>query len=217
MMKRKLHLIVIAVLLAIGGTCFAQSTGRACDPSGTWIGGGGPVPSYRLTVTLQPSGRYSVEYQQLYSFSTADLGSPWFTTWQGEWHKLRANKYEGYAFFNNQITREIAVIYADLGITLTEDDLAIPELDGIWEHVVMLDCNTLRGTIEWYGVYIPLTAGKIPFVTPPDGEIIQDFNGGAPMVETYHRVGPECHACSSSNKPAGKLTPSRQLPRTWHR
>jgi len=215
MMKHKLVHIVIAVLLAIGGTCLAHA--RACDPNGTWIGGGGSVPSYRLTVSLQLSGRYSVEYQQLYTFSSADFGYPWFTTWQGEWHKIRANRYEAYAFFNNQITPEIAAIYADMGIILTEGDLTIPELDGIWGHVMMLDCNTLRSTIEWYGVYIPLSAGKIAFVTPPDGEIIQDFNGGTPIVETYHRVGPDCPACSSSNKPTGKLAPSRQLAPGWRR
>ena len=216
-MKGKLLHFAIVFLFALGGTSFAQSKGRTCDVSGTWVGGSGTVPGYRLTINFQPSGRYSVEYQQLYAYSSADLGRPWFTTWQGEWHKVDAQRYEGYSFFNSQITPEMAAIYAGLGLTLTEDDLALPELDGIFGHVVMLDCNTLQSAIEWFGVYIPLTAEKIAFVTPPDGEIIRDFNGGTPIIEIYHRVGPRCRACSSSREASGVLAPSKPLPPTWHR
>ena len=214
-MKGKL--LAIIVLLAIAGTCLAESKGRVCDPSGTWIGGSGPAPSYRFTISFQPSGRYSVEGQPLYSVSSADMGWPWFTTWQGELHKVGPHTYEMYEFVNSQITPEIAAIYADMGIALTEDDLAFPELDGVWGHVSMRNCDTLQISIEWFGVYIPLTADKVAFVTPPDGEIIQDFYGGTPIIETYHRVGPGCPACTSSHKSAAMLAPSKRLPPRWHR
>ncbi len=191
--------LVVVTLLATGAICLAQGIGHTCDPTGTWFGGSDPnVPTYQLTVVPEAAARYSVVYQLM-----PDPGSR-LGSYTGEMIKDGAQTYTQYAittFTENQAGVEF---YASLGIIV---DVGAWEADAVYGDVVMLDCDTIKSTITWFGWYIPITLEKVPFVTQPEIEYIRDFLGGEPIVETYHRVsGANCPVCTMGGSVTGSVT-----------
>jgi hypothetical protein len=187
-MRNKCLLSMILFVL-VATPCLAQGYGCDCDPAGIWLGGSDPkVPSYKLTVVQVATGRYSVTYEILPNPGL------YYSSYTGELRKDHAQSYTGYAVASFEINQASVEFYAGLGISVTAGGF---ELDAIRERVVMLDCDTLQGTIDWFGWYVPFTNAKVPFVTRPEIEAIS-FSGGQPIVEIYHRVsGDSCPACTS--------------------
>lgn len=173
-MSKKGLLAVLAFVL-IAAPCFAQGLGRTCDPTGTWIGGGdnppGPAPTYQLTFVPTGAGRYAVTAQFI---PDPGIHSTMFT---GELSKVGAQTYK-------------------LELIATYDiDGATQELDAVYGDFVMADCDTMKDSITWFGVYLPITSDKVPFVTQPEIEVIRDLVG-QPITETYHRVSANyCPVC----------------------
>lgn len=200
-------LLMFLVIVLAGIPCLAQGAGRNCEPTGTWLGGSDPggVPGYHLTITKEAAGRYLVVYQSVYDPGTH------FTIWTGELlQEPNARIYSQYAASTYFITQEIADFYLEnFGIQV---DPGTIEADGIYTHALMLDCNTIQSTITWFGWYVPITAAKIPFVTQPEIEVIRDIFAGQPIVEVYHRVGPDCPICGSPSK-ANRSVDRKALPK----
>jgi hypothetical protein len=187
-------LLAMIMFVSVAVPCLAQGYGRACDLAGTWLGGSDPkVPGYKLTVVPVAAGRYSVTYEIL---SNPGL---YYSSYTGELRKDGAQSYAGCAVASFEINQANAAWYlAQFGISVNVGDF---ELDAVHETVVMLDCDTLQGTIGWFGWYVPFTNAKVPFVTKPEIEAISSLCGGQPIVEIYHRVsGESCPACTSGGK-----------------
>ena len=197
-MCRKLLLMIIFVSVAV--PCLAQGYGSACDLSGTWIGGSDPsVPIYKLTFVPVAAGQYSAMGQFI-----PNIGL-YYSNYTGQVRKDGPKTYSGNMVASFEINQSSIEFYATLGIDLTLNDT---EVDGVHDTFVLLDCNTLQGTIDWFGWYLPITNEKIPFVTQPEVEFIRDFNGGVSIIETYRRVPSDnCPACSSGGSVTGTQTP----------
>ena len=205
--SRRVLMMFLVIVLA-GIPCLAQGAGRTCEPTGTWLGGSDPtgVPGYHLTITREAAGRYMVVYQSVYDPGTH------FTIWTGELKKESGQIYSQYAVSTYFISQDIADYYRDVwGIQV---DPGTIEVDGIYTHARMLDCNTIQSTISWFGWYVPITAEKIPFVTQPEIELIDII--GAPIVEIYHRVGPDCPICGSPGKAAPRGGVDKKALPKWH-
>ena len=192
-MNKTILLIIACALLVIPG--FAQiPQHNNCSMIGTWLGGSDPsgIPYYQMTITPEVEGRLLVAYQAMYDPGTH------YTSWTGEARKGRARTYNEYALATYIITQDMADFYfQNFGIQV---DPGTFEADGIYTHARMLDCNTIQSTITWFGWYIPIMPDTVPFVTQPQIEYIRDLNGGQPIVEIYHRIGPDCPICGSAGK-----------------
>ncbi len=174
------RLLAVMLYALIATTCFAQF-GRPCDPTGTWLGGSDPtVPGYQMTVSPDSFDRY------LLVFQVANNPGIYGTAYTGELKRTGPRTFVEHAAALFEINQGAADFYASLGVILT--DLSKPELDAIYGHGVMPDCDTIQFTIDWYGLYLPYTLDKTPYVTQPELEVVQDFLGGSPIKETYHRV-----------------------------
>ena len=79
----------------------------------------------------------------------------------------------------------------------------MPDIIVGWNSMRLLDCNTIKNTIPFLGMYFgagiwkpgtPWTGinwlrGKVPLLDPPDVDMIPVLTGDVkPIVETYHRV-----------------------------
>ena len=170
-------LLAVMMLVVITVPCFAQGIGRTCDPTGTWLGGSNAeAPDYQMTFVPTGAGQYAMTAQYI-----PDPGVH-STTFTGELIKSGAQTYTAYII-----------------ATYTQG-----ELDAARSQAVMLDCNTIQFTYTWLGVYLPITSDKTPFVTQPEIEVIRDFLGGSPIVETYHRVSANhCPVCEMGGAWAG--------------
>ena len=203
-------LMMFLVVVLAGIPCLAQGAGRTCEPTGTWLGGSDPsgIPGYQMTVTREAAGRYLVVYQSVYDPGTH------VTVWTGELRKENAQIYSQYAASTAFINQDLADFYLqNFGIQVAPGSI---EVDGIYTQVVMLDCNTIQSTISWFGWYVPITADKVPFVTLPEIEFIRDVLGGQPIVEIYHRVGPDCPICGSPGKAASRGSVNKKAVPKWH-
>jgi hypothetical protein len=200
-------LLVIVVFTLLAVPCFAQQKARSCDPTGTWVGGGDPLyPSYQLTVTSEGGGRYTVTYQMMFDPGTQA------TSFTGEMRRGRGGAYDEQICASLTITQEMADFYASLGVIV--EDLSLPELDCVHARTVMVDCDTMQTTIDWFAWYLPFSLDEIPFVTQPEIEVIRDLNGGDPILETYHRIRTDdCPACSAGGKAGlGLVSSGKTLP-----
>ena len=164
-----------------------QGKGNQCTPEGVWYGGS--VVAYRMTIIpAGPAGHYMTFAEGMYKNSVMT------TMYTGEMVKTR-DSYDGTLMALNTQDQEYAgpPPYQQL-----------PDIAAGSFSVEMMDCNTLKNTIPFYGLYFgsqiwkpgtPWTGigwvarGKIPLVDPPDVDLVQALTGDTkPIVETYHRI-----------------------------
>ena len=187
MRSYKRQVLGLLVLLAIC-PCFAQQgEGNGCTPAGTWYGGS--AVAYQMTITpAGPAGHYMVTAQPMYKNS------------------VMSTLYTGMSVKNSNV-------YEGNGMSLSTQDPAflnpppigkLPDIVVGWFVMQMVDCNTIKNTIPFLGVYFgasiwqpgtPWTGinwlpnAKIPLLSPPDVDLIPVLTGGTkPIVETYHRL-----------------------------
>lgn len=172
-MKIKVFLIICCVFLSI--SCIAQSP-AACSPVGTWYGGS--EVKYLGTIDPITGERVSARFEVVGSLQS--LGFAAWTSWSGQFSKAKAGLYVGQY------------------ISMYTNSFAFPpapnsyELDAVHNSMEFIDCDNIKITYDFYGVYFDLN--KVPFVDPPDAG--GDIPGG--FVETYHRVPSTCPICGSS-------------------
>lgn len=175
-------LLVFVFLFAV--SCFAQQgMGNDCTLAGTWYGGS--VTAYQLTVfPSTPAGHYTIMFQGIYKAAP----------------------------INSVITGEVAKngkVYEGSMLSLVGDDSFVtqppatqghmPDLEVGWVSMEMTDCNTIKNTIPFFGTYFGagiwtpgapnwVANGKNPMIDEPDLDLLNIISGGAPIVETYHRL-----------------------------
>ncbi len=172
-MRQITLLAILALLLAAATPCFGQP--NACGPVGTWYGGSDMTHPYQMTITPIDPNSYSVRGQEIYDY--ASIGILGTTDWTGVLTRGPDRKYsmQMVAFFWNS------------------DSSINPEMDAVHCTVEFTDDgNTIRNTITTYIAYLPWTENKVPFVTPPDLDILATYLEGQPIVETYHRMPAGC-------------------------
>ena len=182
-MIRRLFLIAILVVAA---TCFAQQGGgNACTPAGTWYGGS--VVSYQMTIVpAGPAGHYIITAQGMYKNAALN------TTYSGELVKV-GNKYEG---------SMMQLSTPDTDFLNAPPIWKLPNVFAGWSTMELVDCNTLKNVIPFFGIYFassvwsinpgePLawTNLKTPLVDAPDVDLVNVLGGGHPIIESYHRLG----------------------------
>ena len=180
---------VAATLILAGGLLLSASQllaepaspPRSCDLTGTWYGGS--VVAYHMTVipAVRP-GHYTVFAQGMYKTSVMN------TVYTGEVARKR-NKYEGSL---------IQLSTSDPDFLNPPPIGKMPDITAAWASMELVDCNTIKNTIPFFGVYFAgdiwqpgvvwLTPGKVPFLDAPDVDLLDVLAGGMPIVETYHRV-----------------------------
>jgi len=76
----------------------------------------------------------------------------------------------------------------------------MPDLNVVWSEMQMqmVDCDTIKTTIPFFGYYFAShlwqpgivwnPKGKIPLFDVPDIDRLDMLAGGAPIIESYHRV-----------------------------
>jgi hypothetical protein len=77
----------------------------------------------------------------------------------------------------------------------------LPNLLVGWSEIEMVDCNTIRHTLPFLGIYFApniwtpafggvawVTPGKVPMFDPPDVDLVNILGGGKPIVESYRRL-----------------------------
>lgn len=179
-----------AILLVAGGLLLSSSQlwsqeGRqrrpSCDLSGTWYGGS--VVAYQMTIIPAASeNQYIVLFEGMYKNSVMN------TLFSGEIAK-RENLYAG----------------SIMQLSTSDPDFLnpppigkMPDIIAGWTSVEFVDCNTIKNTIPFFGLYFSNNIwqpgivwnaeGKIPLVDAPDVDLLDILNGGRPIVETYHRL-----------------------------
>lgn len=179
-----LGLLVLPAVLP----CFAQQgQGNECTPAGTWYGGS--VVAYHMTITpAGPAGQYVVTAQGMYK------------------NAVMTTLYAGIQTKNGKV-------YEGNGLSLSTQDPdflnsppigKLPDIIAGWFSMEMVDCNTIRNTIPFLGLYFgsliwlpgtPWTGihwlpnAKIPLVSEPDVDLIPVLTGDVkPIVETYRRL-----------------------------
>jgi hypothetical protein len=198
-MRIRSVLIGTAVALAIAVPGFAQGAGNDCDISGSWYGGSDPASPYLWTMTPMVAGRYSSVAQQAFPFSLMPQYAG-TTNWSIDIRKINAREYEAYGMSY--------WTYRWAGL----DQPQLPELDIVRSRLRLVNCNTIENTIDVFVVYFAFDSTSMtPFVTPPDLDILAEFTGGNPIVETYHRMPTSCPACPFTPAAvAAAQTPARQ-------
>jgi len=168
--------------------CFAQQgEGNECTPAGTWYGGS-VVAYFQTIVPAGPAGHYTGMAQPMYK------------------NAVMSTSYAGSLVKNGKV-------YEGPTMSLTTQDPAysgqppfanLPDMIVGWMSVEMVDCNTLKNTISFLGLYFGagiwqpgtpwtginwISSGKIPLVSEPDVDLIPVLTGDVkPIVETYHRL-----------------------------
>lgn len=152
-----------------------------CDLSGSWYGGGGAT--YHMTVTPTfPLGHYIVLFEGMYKNSVM------MTMFTGELVK-KGNRYEG----SGQ-----ALFTTDPAFLNPPPIGTMPDIVVGWMSMEMTDCNTVKNTFPFLGLYFAaniwkpgiewITPGKVPLIDAPDVDLLDIETGGKPLVETYHRL-----------------------------
>ena len=186
----RIHILQLFGLLIAPAVlpCLAQQDqSNACTPEGTWYGGS--VVAYFMTIVpAGADGQFTATAQPMYKNAVMSTG------YSGSM-KQNGNVYEGPT------------------MSLTTQDPAysgpppfpnLPDLAVGWMSLEMLDCNTIRNTLPFFGQYLgasiwkpgtPWTGiewlpnPKIPLVSPPDVDLIPILTGDTrPIVETYRRL-----------------------------
>ncbi|HXZ78295.1 MAG TPA: hypothetical protein VEG30_00065, partial [Terriglobales bacterium] len=96
----------------------------------------------------------------------------------GQLVKYKANRYIGH---------EISMYTSSDAFPPAPDSY---ELDGVRGLLAFTDCDNIRFTYDFYGVYFDLS--KVPFVDPPDINV-----DASATVETYHRMPTLCTVCDT--------------------
>ncbi len=164
--------IVCCAFLAI--SAFAQ-TPAACSPVGTWYGGSNEVKAL-LTIAPITGDQFTIRAQIL--GNVAAVGVPAWTSWEGQLVRSKANVY---------VAHEISMYTSSDTFPPAPDSY---ELDAVRGYLSFTDCNNIKFTYDFYGVYFDLN--KVPFVDSP--EISVDMTGS---LETYHRMPTACPICGS--------------------
>lgn len=173
-------LVLPFVLLAV--PCFAQhGLGNDCTPAGVWYGGS--VVAYQMTIVpAGPAGHYMVQAEGMYKNSVLN------TVYTGRFVK-KGNVYEG----------------SMMQLSTSDPDFLnpppigkMPDLFVGWSVIELVDCNSMKNTIPFFGIYLAsniwqpgivwLPAGKVPLIDPPDVDLLNVLTGGQPVVETYRRL-----------------------------
>lgn len=188
MRHRYLVVLLLAVLFVLVASAFAQQgKGNECTPAGVWYGGS--VVAYTFTITPSgPAGHYTTYGEGMYK--TSVLATGYSATL-----KKNGNKYEGGG---------MALETSNPEYLNPPPFQTLPDLTVAWFSIEMLDCNTLKNTIPFFGMYFGagiwqpgspwsgvnwLANGKLPFLDAPDLDMIPILTGDTkPIVETYHRV-----------------------------
>jgi hypothetical protein len=147
------------------------------------------VVAYQTTITQAgPAGHYTVTAQPMYKNS------------------VMSTLYAGMSVKNGNV-------YEGNGMSLSTQDPdflnpppigKLPDIVAGWFVMEMIDCNTIRNTIPFLGIYFgasiwqpgtPWTGiswlpnAKTPLSSPPDVDLIPILTGDIkPIVETYHRL-----------------------------
>lgn len=178
--------LVLLVLIATGA--FAQQgKENGCTIAGTWYGGS--VVAYSMTITQSgPAGHYVTYAEGMYKTSILSTG------YAGTLDK-KGKKFVG----------------AGMALETTNPEYlspppfqTLPDLVAAWFSMELVDCNTIRNTIPFFGTYFGvgiwqpgspwsgvnwLSGGKVPMVDAPDLDMIPLLTGDTkPIVETYHRL-----------------------------
>jgi hypothetical protein len=178
MLRRLLGLVVLMAALP----SFArQEPAKECSPVGAWYGGS--IVAYHMTIIpTVPAGHYIMFAEGMYKDSVMN------SVYTGEVVK-NGNLYQGSIM-------QLATSDPDF---LNPPPIGkLPDINAGWTSMEMLDCNTIRNTLPFFGAYFATniwqpgivwkTAGKVPMVDAPDVDLLDLFNGGKPIVETYHRL-----------------------------
>jgi hypothetical protein len=160
--------------------------GNNCTIAGTWYGGS--VVAYQLTITPSaPGGHYSFIFDPMYVNPQAPLAAKV----TGELIK-RGDVYEG------------SMLSLAGGTIPPDQNYQMPDLAVGWNSMQLLDCNTIKNTIPFFGLYFGagiwqpgtpwtginwVSGGKVPLLDSPDVDLIPVLTGDVkPIVETYHRL-----------------------------
>ncbi len=169
-------LLILAALPAAG----QKPKREECQPDGVWYGGS--TVAYQMTIV--PTGRdghYLVTAQGMYR------GGVLNTSYQGELVK-KGDGWEGAV---------MQLVTTDSAFLNPPPVGKMPDLNVGWVILQLVDCNTLRDSIPFFGTYaaagiwqpgIIWAGGKRPFIDPPDVDLVNVLNGGKPVEETYHRL-----------------------------
>ena len=182
--------IFMAVLVAL--PCFGQNgIGSNCTIAGTWYGGS--VVGYQLTVTPStPAGHYTFIFQGMYATVDPNNGEPVLAAHPtGELVK-KGNAYEGSMLSLGGDNKP--------PMALTR----MPDFEVGWVSMELLDCNTIKNTIPFFGIYfgVDIWSAGTPWTGPswapnpkallnsePDVDLIPILTGDVkPIVEIYRRV-----------------------------
>ncbi len=172
-------------IIVMGSPCFGQA--NACSPIGTWIGGSDPATPYHMTITPIGGDRYAIRAQQPLDYP--GLGILGVTDWTGELFKVSGKKYETNMVAFYWLSPEVQ---ADLGVDGPLDMDAVHSTIEFNEN-----CDKIKNTITTFIGYIPWTEEKVPFVTLPDYNYLEDW-GVSSLDETYQRVPTVCTICPAA-------------------
>ncbi len=176
----------IALMFSIAAVA-EQGKGAPCTPAGVWYGGS--VVAYRISIVpAGPAGHFSVLTEAMYKNSVMS------TIWSGQIEK-HGKQFEGTLS---------ALSTQDPAYNGPPPFTNLPDIAAGWFTFELLDCNTMKSTIPFLGLYLGATIwqpgtpwtginwlpnAKVPMHDPPDMDLIPFLTGDVkPIVETYHRV-----------------------------
>ncbi len=181
-MRRTGVAAVLALLLCEAALPLSAQKPRRedCGPAGSWYGGS--VVAYQFTIyqTGRPD-HFTTIAEGMYRQGVLN------TVYTGSLVK-KGDRYEGPL---------IQLVTTDSVFVKQMPPGKMPDINAGWGIVEMVDCNTLRNTIPFFGSYTGAgiwapnewkAGGKVPLVDPPDVDLLNVLNGGKPVVETYHRL-----------------------------
>jgi len=153
------------LLLAV--PCVAQrGVGNHCTLAGTWYGG--TVVAYQMTIAPSIPGHYTFSYQGIFKASAIAA------TGTGELVK-NGNIYEG---------SSLSLVGDDSFVNLPPGaNGRMPDVEAVWSSFEMVDCNTMKSTVSFFGTYLAANiwdpgivwkTGK-PLVDPPDIDWLSIF------------------------------------------
>lgn len=180
---------LIFVLLAVSLPCLAQQgPGTECTPAGVWYGGS--VTAYQLNIVPSvPAGHYTFIFQGIYKEPepTAIAAHP-----AGQLVK-HDNRFEGPLL---SLSGDSSFVDQSPGANGKMPDLVVA-----WVSIEMPDCDTLKNTIPFFGMYFGagiwqpgftgatwVPGSKVPLVDSPDVDLLNELTFGFPIVEIYHRL-----------------------------
>ena len=178
---------LVLATLAFGVPAGAQGLGNGCDISGTWFGGAENQPPYQFTIWPIGAGRYGAMAQPALGVPPRADGA--WTNWTGELVKS-AQQFDSY-----MIQFWVSAP--------TEEAPEVREIDAVHSRMHLVDCNTIKNTVDVYGVYVPYRPDVVPFVDPFDFDIMAWLAaelGMTEIEETYHRM------------PVGSVPPPSAVP-----